>query len=297
MAKHGKIRESRSRKIFLVCNTIILTILMLSCLLPFLYMVAVSFSNKTFVDSGQVSFLPKGFNLYAYQYLLRNLSFWRAFGVTVLVTVLGTLLNLTMMTLTAFPLSRPDGRLKGRTLYAWYFFCTMLVGGGMIPSYVLKTSLGLRNNLLVLFLPSALPIFSTILMINFFRQVPIEMEESARMDGAGPLRTLISIYIPLSKPSMASMALFSMVRHWNEWFTGMIYMSPKLQPLQTYLRTIIVQQDYSQLSAEESIMLGSISDATLRAAQIIIATLPILCIYPFLQKYFVKGGTLGSVKG
>ncbi len=297
MAKTGKIRVSTSRKVFLAVNNVILTLLMLSCILPFLYMVAVSFSNKTYVDAGMVSFLPKGFNVYAYQYLLKNVSFWRAFGVTVLVTVAGTALNLIMMILTAFPLSRPEGRLHGRTLYAWYFFCTMLVGGGMVPSYVLKTSLGLRNNLLVLFVPSALPVFSMILMINFFRQVPIEMEDSARIDGAGPLRTLLSIYVPLSKPSMASMALFSMVRHWNEWFTGMIYMSPKLQPLQTYLRTIIVQEDFSQLPVDESIMMGSISDATLRAAQIIIAMLPILCIYPFLQKYFVKGGTLGSVKG
>lgn len=294
----NKIRTSKSRKLFMACNIVLLTLLTVSCILPFIYVLAVSFSNKTFVQAGQVTFLPKGFNLLSYEYLIRKTAFWKAFGVSVIRTVLGTAINLFMICLTAYPLSKGDQRLTGRSVYTWYFFITMLVGGGLIPTYVLVGQLGLRNTIWALVLPGALPIFNLVLMINFFRQVPAEMEEAAMIDGAGQLRILSQIYLPLSKSAIATISLFCMVNHWNAWFDGMIYMkSPEKQPLQTYLRGIIMKMDMSQMSGDDYTLLALLSNESIKCTQIIVAVIPILCVYPFLQKYFVKGIALGGVKG
>ena len=174
----------------------------------------------------------------------------------------------------------------------------MLIGGGLIPTYVLVFQLGLRDTIWALVLPGALPIFNLVLMINFFREIPVELEESARMDGAGPMKILQSIYIPLSKPAVATISLFCMVSHWNAWFNGMIYMrTPEKRPLQTYLRSVVIQLDMSQFTGEDFGLLNLLADDTLKCAQILVAIIPILCVYPFLQKYFVKGIVLGGVKG
>ncbi len=292
------IRTSTSRKVFNVCNLIILTILMLSCALPFLYTLSVSLSSKNYVMSRKVWLWPRGFTTAAYQYLLQNKAFWNAFFMTVKVTFFGTLLNLVMLLLTAYPLSKSNDRLKGRTLYAWYFFVTMLVGGGLIPNYILINSLGLRDNILALFLPGGLPIFNLVLMINFFREIPVELEDAARVDGAGPIKILTMVFAPLSKPAIATISLFCMVGHWNSWFSGMLYMrSPEKLPLQTYLRNVVIVNEASQFSTGDMALLDLLTDDTLKCAQIIIAVIPILCVYPFLQKYFVKGIKLGGVKG
>lgn len=294
----SKIKTSLSRKIFVVCNLIVLTLLMLSCALPFIYTLAVSLSERSYIQARQVWFWPKGFTLVAYEYLLQSKPFWNSFFVTVQVTFFGTLLNLVMLLLTAYPLSKSNDRLKGRTIYAWYFFTTMLVGGGLIPNYILITSLGLRDHLLALFLPGALPIFNLVLMINFFREIPIELEDAARVDGAGPVKILSMVYVPLSKPAIATISLFCMVGHWNSWFSGMLYMrSPEKLPLQTYLRNMLIVNDPSQYSGADYALMELLSDEALKCAQIIIAVIPILCAYPFLQKYFVKGIKLGGVKG
>lgn len=294
---HRKIHTSLSRRVFNVCNITLLTLLALSCFLPLLYVVAVSFSEKYYVQAGLVSLWPKGFTTVAYRYLFTKEAFWDAFFMSVKVTVLGTAFNLVMIMLTAYPLSKPGDRLLGRSFYAWFFFFTMLFGGGLIPTYVLKFSLGLRDSIWALILPG-LPIFNMVLMINFFREIPDELEDSARIDGAGPLRILASIYVPLSKPAVATIALFCMVGHWNSWFDGMVYMrTASKRPLQTYLRSILIQLDTSQFVGEDYGLLNLIADGSLRGAQIVAALLPILCVYPFLQKYFVKGIVLGAVKG
>jgi putative aldouronate transport system permease protein len=203
-----------------------------------------------------------------------------------------------MIVLTAYPLSKEKSRFRPRTVYTWFFFITMLVGGGMIPNYLLISKLGLRNNILSLLLPGALPIFNTVLMINFFRQIPREMEEAALIDGAGYLYTLVKIYIPCSMAAIATISLFCMVSHWNAWFDGLIYItSADLKPLQTYLRMVIVDVDMSKVTMGDVEMMRMLSDRALRSAQIVIAILPILAVYPFLQRYFVKGIVLGSVKG
>lgn len=294
----NRIKVSTSYKVFQVCNVCILTLLMLSCFLPFIYVVAVSFSDKTHVQAGQVTLLPKGFNLLAYRYLIKNGAFWRSFGIAVARTVLGLFVNLALIVLTAYPLSRAKGKLTGRGFYTWFFFITMLINGGLIPTYLLVSQLGLRDSIWALILPHALPVFNLVLMINFFRQIPDEMEEAAAIDGAGHVKTLADIYIPLSKPAMATIALFSMVNHWNAWFDGMIYMrSPVKFPLQTYLRNLILKLDVTQMTGDDYGLLDLLSNESIKCAQIIVAVLPILCVYPFLQKYFVKGIVLGGVKG
>lgn len=296
--KKRGIKISTSYQVFQIFNIVLLSMLTLSCILPFIYVVAVSFSDKVFVQAGQVAFLPKGFNVLAYRYMMSNMAFWRSFGIAFLRTGLGLVVNFSLIVLTAYPLSRGKGKLTGRNIYTWYFFITMLVSGGLIPTYVLVSQLGLRDSIWALILPHALPVFNLVLMINFFRQIPVEMEEAAAIDGASHLKTLVSIYIPLSKPAMATISLFCMVHHWNAWFDGMIYMrSPSKFPLQTYLRNLVLKFDASQMSGDDFGLLELLSNESIKSAQIIIAIIPILCVYPFLQKYFVKGIVLGGVKG
>lgn len=293
-----KIKRPLSQRIFNVFNIIFLSILALICLLPFVYVIAVSFSNNNMVSAGLVTFWPKGFTTVAYEFLLSRVSFWKAFGVSVYRLILGTVINLTMILLTAYPLSKSDHKLKGRSIYAWYFFITMLVSGGLIPKYILISNLGLRDTIWSLVLPGALPVFNLVLMINFFRTVPDELEDAALIDGAGHLRTLLQIYIPVSKPAIATISLFCMVDHWNAWFDGMLYINtPGKMPLQTYLRSVLLKMDMSEMTGDGWELLAMLSDQSLRCAQIVIAVIPILCVYPFLQRYFVTGITLGSVKG
>lgn len=295
---NSKIKIPLSQKIFNVFNIIILTCLALICLLPFVYVVAVSFSDKNMVAAGMVTFVPKGFTTVAYEFLVTRVAFWRAFATSLIRVLIGTCINLCLILLTAYPLSKDGHKLTGRTIYTWYFFITMLVSGGLIPSYMLITKLGLRDTIWSLVLPGALPIFNLVLMINFFRTVPEELEDAALIDGASHLRTLVQIYVPVSKPAIATISLFCMVNHWNAWFDGMIYInSPEKVPLQTYLRSVILKMDMSEMTGDGWELMALLSDQSLRCAQIVIAVIPILCVYPFLQKYFVTGITLGSVKG
>lgn len=201
-----------------------------------------------------------------------------------------------IMLITAFPLSKEDISFKGRSLYTWFFVFTILFSGGLIPSYILIQKLGLMNTIWALILPGALSVWNVILMMNFFRGLPKELEEAAYLDGAGHIKTLILVYVPLSLPAIATLSLFTMVYQWNSWFDGMIYMSDiKNYPLASLLQTIIVQQDLSKINVDPS-MLENISQRTVRAAQIFIGALPILMVYPFLQRFFVKGIVIGAVK-
>ena len=174
----------------------------------------------------------------------------------------------------------------------------MLVSGGMIPLYLLINSLKMRNTIWSLVLPGALPAYYVVLMLNFFRQIPIELEEAATIDGAGHLRTLFQVYIPVSLPSLATITLFSLVGHWNNWFDGTIYISqPDKLPLMTFLRNAVSNLNMSEMTSADMELMKLLSDRSLKCAQIITATIPILCVYPFLQRYFVKGMVVGSVKG
>ena len=292
----NRIRESASRKTFRVVNALVLILLALICLLPFIHVLAISFSDSFFVDSNQVYFWPKGFTLSAYTYILTRASFWSSFRTSLLRVVLGGGLNLFFIILTAYPLSKSNDKLHFRNAYTWYFFITMLISGGMIPNYLLICNLGLRDTLWSLVLPGALPVFNLVLMLNFFRQVPTALEEAALIDGAGHLRTLVQIYLPVSLPAIATITLFCIVNHWNAWFDGMIYINNmKLKPLQTYLRSVlIVDSGVENISLEDA--MENVTADGANGAKIFCAILPIMCLYPFLQKHFAKGIVRGSVK-
>jgi putative aldouronate transport system permease protein len=199
-------------------------------------------------------------------------------------------------TLVAYPLSKDSKVFKGRNIYVWFFLFIMIFDAGLVPTYIVIQKLGLIDSFWVLILPSLVNVFNIILMLNFFRSLPKELDEAAIMDGATDFSILFRIYIPISLPSIATLSLFTMVFHWNNWFDGMLYMtSTDKWPLQTLIQTIVVQQDFSQtgINAEA---ISQLSNRSVKTAQIFIAMLPILLVYPFLQKYFVKGLVLGSVK-
>ncbi len=285
---------------FLRFNYVILTVIALLCLFPIVNILAISFSSSTAVNAGSVTLWPVDFTLSSYRYMLENNQFIHSFGTSLLRVVLGVSVNLLFTILVAYPLSKEAATFCSRTAYAWIFVFTMLFGGGLIPGYLVVKEMGLLDSVWALVLPGAVPIFNVLLMLNFFRGLPKELEEAAWMDGAGHLRTLWSVYLPVSLPSIATITLFSLVGHWNAWFDGMIYMrSPEHYPLATYLQSILQQVSVQNenVTFEQAALLNEISDRTTQASQIFLSILPILAIYPFLQRYFVHGLVVGSVKG
>ena len=277
-------------------NYVFLTAFAVLCLLPLIHIFAVSLSGRAPATGGFVSFWPLDFTLENYQEVMGSRTFLRSFFISVASVLSGTSLNMALVILTAYPLSKTPRVFKGRTIFIWFFVFAMLFEGGLIPSFLVVRSLGLLNTLGSLILPNAVPIFSVILMMNFFRDVPKELEESALIDGASHWRVLWHIYIPLSLPAIATLTLFSAVDHWNAWFDGLIYMTDNANyPMQTFLRTVIVTLDLTQVGMDPR-DLQRLSDRAIRGAQIIVATVPILVVYPFLQRYFISGIKLGAVK-
>ncbi len=291
-------RRTPSRVLFVYANYIFLTLFSLTCLFPILHMAAMSLSSNSAVTAGWVTIWPVGFNLDSYKYIFSNHIFLQTVLVSFERLFLGVSISLILTVLAAYPLSKSNLKFRSRTIYSWYFVVTMIFNGGLIPTFMVVKETGLMDSIWALVIPSAVNVFNIVLMLNFFRTQPIELEESAQMDGAGVWRTLWSIYLPISKPSLATIALFTIIFHWNSWFDGMIYMnSPSNYPLQTYLRTVIVARDLTNMNASDLSLIANISNRTVLAAQLFVSMLPVLCIYPFLQKYFVKGLVLGSVKG
>lgn len=290
--------ETRGSRIFKVFNMIFLTCVSAACLIPFIHILALSLSDNAAVMAGQVKLWPVRWTVEPYLYVLEKQPFWRAFGITIQRVVLGTLLNMFLVILLAYPLSKGKHKFSKRMLYVWFFFLTMLFNGGLIPSYILMKELGLMDTIWVLILPGAVNIFNLLLMLNFFRQIPDEMEDAANIDGAGHWRTLWQIYVPMSTPAIATIALFFIVGHWNAWFDGLIYMNRASNyPLQSYLQTVVLQFNFQTMSPTEAERLARLNDRSIKGAQMIVAAIPILVVYPFLQKYFVSGIRLGSVKG
>lgn len=287
--------------VFDIFNYVFLGTAAIVCLLPIINVLAISFSSSAKASAGLVGLVPLEFNLQSYKYALTKPQFLTSFLTSVKRVILGLVINMTCTVLTAYPLSKSSRELKGRNIYAWFMFITMVFSGGLIPQFMVVNQLNLMNTIWALILPGAVPVFNVIILMNFFKQIPKEIQESAMMDGAGHLRILAQLYLPLSLPSLATITLFTVVGHWNEWFAGMIYMTdPANYPLQTYLQSIIVVRDTALLataSKETLEMMSTVSDRTLKSAQIFIAAAPILAVYPFVQKYFMKGLTVGSVKG
>lgn len=292
-----KIKKSPGEKAFDIFNYIFLSILALLCVVPFVHLLALSFSSSSAATAGKVGLWPVKPTLASYQYAFQTPNFIRAFGVTVLRVVLGVSLNLILLVLTAYPLSKRNEEMPGRTWISWFFIIPMFIGGGLIPTYLVVSATHLNNTIFALIVPGAVSIYNVMILLNFFRQTPKALEESARIDGASQLICLIKIYLPLAVPCLATLFVFCTVGHWNEWFSGMIYMGdPKNYPLMTYLQTVIANTD-SLTDPSQIELLSKINSKTFQAAQIIIATTPILVVYPFMQRYFVQGMTLGAMKG
>ncbi|MGL6174691.1 MAG: carbohydrate ABC transporter permease [Cellulosilyticaceae bacterium] len=295
------IRESKSRKVFNIINMLFLLAVTVVCVLPFIHLLALSLSSDLATAAGEVGLLPKDFSLEAYKFLLQKKDFFRSMGVSVIRVIVGTSISLGLVILTAYPLSKENERFKSRTLYVWFFAVTMFFGGGLIPTYMVIKELHLIDTIWALVLPGALSVWNVVLLLNFFRQIPKELEEAALIDGAGQLTILFKLFVPIALPAIATLLLFTMVGHWNSWFDGVMYLnSPKKYPLQTYLSTIVLDQNLSNLdsmSPEQLKRMEDIGSLNLKSAQIFMGALPILCVYPFLQRFFVKGIVVGSVKG
>lgn len=296
-------KVSMSRKIFVVGNYIFLALVALICIAPLWHVLCISLSENRYAVAGQVTFWPKGFNLKAYTYLLKKGDFFTAFKVSVFRVVLGSAINMLFCIITAYPLSRRPEEFRFRTVYVWFFVITMFWGGGLIPTYFVIMKTGVADTIWALVLPGALSMWNCTMMMNFFRGIPRALDEAAQLDGAGHLRIMFQIYIPLSTASMATILLFSAVGHWNSWFDGMLYMhSAENYPLQTYLTSMLNSVAISNtnkvtMTQEEIEALSKINEKTLRMSQVFVGALPIMCVYPFLQRYFVKGLVVGSVKG
>ncbi|WP_169084035.1 carbohydrate ABC transporter permease [Paenibacillus sp. PL91] len=292
-------KQSISRKLFVVFNTLLLTSITLLGIIPFIHLLSISLSSNTAAMAGEVKLWPVGFSLDAYQYLGEKVEFFRSLWISVQRVVLGTAVNMLLVFITAFPLAKSNNQFKFRTPYVWFFAITMFFGGGLIPTYIIVKNTGIIDSIWALVLPGALNVWNMVLMLNFFRSIPRELDEAATIDGAGHLRVLWQIYLPVSLPSIATIGLFTIVGHWNSWFDGILYLnSPEKYPLQTYLSTLImsINAQMSSMSIEQLKVMDNLSEKTLRNAQIFMGALPIMLVYPFLQKYFVKGMTVGSVK-
>ncbi|WP_434062146.1 carbohydrate ABC transporter permease [Clostridium caldaquaticum] len=285
-------------KLFTILNITILVILAVLCLLPLLNVLAISFSSASAAATGNIKLWPVDFTLASYKYVLSKKEFLTALWVSVKRLFLGVSVNMILTILAAYPLSKDKTRFRHRSIYTWFFIITILFNGGLIPGYMTMKTYGLLDSIWALVLPSAVPVFNIILLMNFFRELPIEIEEAAFIDGAGPWTSLWKLYLPLSKPALATLVLFAAVAHWNSWFDGLLFMNnPNHYPLQSYLQTVIINRDMSVMSASTLKELAAISDRTAKAAQVFIGAVPILLVYPFLQRYFTKGLVLGSVKG
>lgn len=285
---------SRLFDIFLI---IVLVAIALLCILPIWYTLAVSLSDNAAASSGKVGLWPVGFNLSSYKEIMGDRKFFNSFWISIQRVVLGSGLNFVIILLMAYPLSKGAKELPFRNVLMWILVFTMLFNGGLIPWYMTIKSLGLINNIWALVLGSSVPVFSVILVINFFRNLPKELEEAALVDGAGPWRMMIQIFVPLAGPVIATVTLFSIVYHWNEFFNGLVLMSTADHyPLQTYIQQMVVVIDANTMSAEQIQRMSELSNRTLNSAKIFIAMIPVLVVYPFLQRFFITGITLGSVK-
>lgn len=279
---------------FSLANHIVLAAIAISCMIPLIHTLAVSFSGKGPANANLVGLWPIDFTMDAYGKTFSNQGFLKSLWVAVERTALGTAVGMAVTVLAAYPLSKDNSVFRRRSAYSWFFVATLLFSGGLVPTYIVVQKLGLLNSLWALILPQAISVWMIVLMLNYFRSVPKELEEAAVVDGAGQMRILLTIFLPVSLPAMATLSLFIMVSHWNSWFDGLIYINQADNyPLATFLQTVLIQIDSTRISMED---IENVSNQTLKAAQVFIGALPILAVYPLLQKYFVKGLVLGAVK-
>ncbi|GGM51767.1 sugar ABC transporter permease [Micromonospora sonchi] len=290
------IRQTRGYRVFQVVNAIILTLVVVVTLYPFVNIVARSMSHEAYIIAGQVNLVPRGFTLDTYQLVMSDPLFWTNYRNTVFYTVTATLISIVMTTCYAYVLSKKH--LKGRTALIGIAVFTMFFTGGLIPNYVLVTSLGLKNSVWAIALPNAINVFNLLVMKAFFESLPVELEEAAAVDGLNTYGILLRIVLPLSKAIVATMVLFYAVAFWNSWFAAFLYMDQQeLWPVTVYLRNLIAgatgAENIGAIAEANEVQ----AEATLKSVTIVLTTLPILLVYPFVQRYFVRGIMLGAVKG
>lgn len=296
-ARTSRIKDSTSYKVFTVVNMTALVLMCALMLYPFVMLLAQSFSSAGAINAGKVSILPVDFNIETYKAVADNGAFWRSYGNTVVYTVIGTTIAMVLTTTYAFVLSKKH--LRGRGLLIGIAVFTMFFNGGIVPNYVLISSLGMKNTMWAVILPPALSVFNLLVMKAFFENLPTELEEAAHIDGLSWFGIFFRIVLPLSKAVIATMVLFYSVQYWNDWFAAFLYLDKTdLFPVTLFLRNLIAGA--STAASEGAAASGaSVSDinANIQSVTMILILIPILCVYPFVQRYFVSGIMLGSVKG
>ncbi|WP_310831936.1 carbohydrate ABC transporter permease [Paenibacillus pedocola] len=281
--------------VFKLVLTLFIVVVCGAVLLPFVHLLAVSFSSSAANVGGKVAFLPVGFHIKAYRFILSHRDILSGFRNSVLQTTIGTVLSLLLMTMCAYPLSK---KIAGQSLIIWMIMLTMLFNGGMIPTYMMIKGLGLLDTIWAVILPFCITPYYLMLMMNFFREFPEPIEEAALIDGLNPIQILFRIVLPLSKPILVTMALFMIVFYWNNWFSSLIYLNKtSMYPVMLIVRNILDGQQLVNSGMAGQDTTKYISTASLKAASIMVTSLPIFILLPFTQKYFTKGALIGAVKG
>lgn len=289
-----KMKKSLSKKIFDVCNCVILILFSISIIYPILNQFALSFSSSSAILQENVTIWPKGFTLDTYDTLFRQDKFWLNYLNTIIYTTLGTIIGLVMTTLCSYALSK---ELVGGSTFMKLIVFTIFFGGGLIPNYALISNLDMVDTIWALIIPNAILPYHVLIMRTYFMGLPHELEEAAKLDGMGQFGYFMKIAIPLSKPIIATMILFIAVIYWNDWFAALIYINDAdMQPVTLYLRNLMMGAQTAAQSGEIGSTIKTIPQCV-QAASMIVVTLPVVCIYPFVQKHFVKGVMVGSVKG
>ncbi len=290
-------RRGFGSRVFDIFNHTFLLVLGLSCVIPLIHLLALSFSDRAAATGGLVTLWPVRPTPITYEKVLEAGVFLNAFWISVIRTVVGTVLQMLLIILISFPLSKSKEEMPFRNIIMGSVVFAYLFNGGLIPWFLVIRKLGMLNTIWALIIPQALPLWNVILMMNFFRRVPKELEEASIIDGATYWQILLHVYLPISVPALATLTLFGAVGHWNAWFDGMILIADRdLIPLQTFLRTVVVKMDMNEFMRNPEDF-DMFSDRSLRAAQTLVTVVPILVVYPFLQRYFVSGITLGALKG
>lgn len=288
--------KKKKMQVFDVVLYIGMTILGFITLIPVLKVAAEAFSAPGYVIAGNVGIWPKGFTLDTVKFVLGRVEFLNSFKVTIFITVVGTIMAMVITVLAAYPLSKPA--LRGRKFVLYIFVFIMLFSAGMVPNYVLIRSVGMMNTIWALIFPSIFSVFNMFIMKNYFEGLPESIEESAMMDGASPIVTLLKVVLPMSTPVLATVTLYYGVAFWNTYMNGVMYITnPELKTLQHYLYDLIKMTNATDTSITDAEAAAALSGDAVRSATIVVSTVPILILYPYLQKYFVKGITIGSVKG
>jgi putative aldouronate transport system permease protein len=291
--------NSSSDKVFNIVNYLLLAIITLLVLYPLYFVLSASVSDPLYVLRGEMWLFPKDINFDAYKKVFMNEDILNGFWNTIKYTAVGTAINVVMTTMAAFPLSRKD--FMGRNLIMGFLVFTMFFSGGLIPSYLLIKELGMLDTFWVMVIPNAVAIWNIIIMRTFFQTtIPIELQESAMIDGCSNIQILIKIVLPLSMPVIAVMVLFYAVGHWNSYFNALIYLQDReLFPLQLILREILIQSQTDEMvkATSESFVKQQLSVEGLKYAVLVVSNIPMMLLYPFLQRYFVKGFMIGAIKG